>query len=128
MEMAGLSLALFALAVFIGLFVQAGFLLWGAKLAGIGRRSWGKAIGTIILSGLACALLSWPLSTLPVIGLAAGSAGGFLITALIMMALFDAPFGKALGATVIAWVLGIVVLGAAALLLLTLAGALAAFP
>jgi hypothetical protein len=127
MEFAGLTIVLVVFTVLISLFIQAGFLLWGAKLAGIGRRTYGKAIGTLILAGIASVLLSWPLSSLPIIGAVAGSLGGFLITALIMMALFDTTFGKALGATVIAWVLGIIVLGGIALLLVTLAGGMAAF-
>ncbi len=113
--------------LFICLFVQATFLMWGAKLAGIRGRTYGRAIGTLVLSGIACAVLSLPLSSLPVVGVAAGSVGGFFITALIMMALFDAPFGKALGATVIAWVLGIAVLIVLALCAAMLAGGLAAF-
>lgn len=44
-----------------------------------------------------------------------------------MMALFDTSFGKALGATVIAWVLGIIVLGGIAVLFTVLAGGLVAF-
>ena len=127
MEIAGLTLFGLVVAVLISLFIQASFLMWGAKLAGISGRTYGRAFGTIILAGVASSLLAWPLSTIPLFGWLGGFVGGFFITALILMALFDTSFGKALGATVIAWVLGILVLGALAVVFMMLAGSLAAF-
>ena len=97
------------LCFFIWLFVSAMFLLWGASIAGIRNRSWGKAFGTIIIGGIALAVLSLILSPLPGIGHIFSAIGSFLVTALVMMSIFRTTFGKALGATILAWVLSIIV-------------------
>jgi len=97
------------LCVIIWLFVSAMFLLWGARIAGIKNRSWGKAIGTIIVGGIALAILSVTLAPLPFIGQIFSAVGSFLVTALVMMPIFNTTFGKALGATILAWVLSIIV-------------------
>ena len=50
------ALAVVALAgalLLLWLFVSAAFLLWGARLAGIERRSFGRAIGAILVGGIA---------------------------------------------------------------------------
>lgn len=99
------------------LFVSASFLLWGARLAGIERRSFGRAIGTILLGGLASALLAGFLRSSPYIGAGLGLLLGFCVSAVVMMSIFDTTFGKALAANILAWLLppvvafGIVLLG-----------------
>ena len=98
------------LSVFIWLLVSAMFLLWGARIAGIKNRSLGKAMGTIIIGGIALAVLSVSLAALPVIGQIFSAIGSFLVTALVMMPIFNTTFGKALGATILAWVLSIIVI------------------
>lgn len=109
------------------LFVSAAFLLWGARLAGVEKRSFGRAIGTILLGGIASFLLKLVLSgAAPVIGTAAGILLGFCVSALVMMALFDTTFGKALAANLLAWVLSLLVVGTLALLFALLAGFLVA--
>ena len=105
-------LALFALlgfAVLFWLFLSASFLLWGARLAGIERRSFGRAIGTIILGGIATSILAFLLSASPLVGTGLGVLLGFCVSALVMMSIFDTTFGKALAANILAWVLSIVV-------------------
>ena len=104
------------------LFVSAAFLLWGARLAGIERRSFGRAIGTILLGGGASLILKWMLSTsAPVLGTGLGVLLGFCVSSIVMMGLFSTTFGKALAANILAWVLSILVVGALALLLAILA-------
>ena len=71
------ALAVVALAgalLLLWLFVSAAFLLWGARLAGIERRSFGRAIGTLLLGGLASALLSGLLRSSPYVGAGLGWA------------------------------------------------------
>ena len=91
--------------ILLWLFVSAVFLLWGARLAGIERRSFGRAIGTILLGGLASAILTAVLSGAPLAGTGAGLLLGFCTSAAVMTAIFDTTFGKALAANILAWLL-----------------------
>ena len=94
--------------VLLWLVVTAAFLLWGARLAGIRRRTWGRAIATILLGAIASSLLTVFLSAAPLVGTGVGVLLGFCVSALVMMALFDTTFGQALAANLLAWVLSIV--------------------
>jgi hypothetical protein len=125
MEVAGAVIAIIVLGVLVGLFINAAFLLWGARIAGIENRTFGKALGTTILGGLAAFVLSLVLSVVPVIGTVLGFIGGFFIAALIMMPIFGTTYGKALGATVLAWVLSLVIVGGLILVALAAVGGLA---
>jgi hypothetical protein len=107
METAGSIIALIGLSGIVGLCIQAFFLLWGARLCGILPRTFGKALGTTILSGVASFIMSLIFAMMPVAALICG----FLLSALIMKAIFSTTFGKAFCATVLAWILGIVVIG-----------------
>ena len=124
-DLAWSALAVFALLVLAGLFLQSLFLLWGARIAGIEHRSLGRAFWTTILGGVASFIFSIALGVVaPGIGNIGGTVAGFFVSALIMMPMFRTTYGKALGATVLSWVLGIVVIGGIALAL-ALAGGLA---
>lgn len=121
--------AIVALAVaglLLWLFVSAAFLLWGARISGIERRSFGRAIGTILVGGIASALLATGLSAAPLVGTGLGLLLGFCVSALVMMAIFDTTFGKALVANILAWVLPLVLAGVLALIGLALMGILVA--
>ena len=74
-------LGLIAAGALLWLFLSAAFLLWGARLAGIEKRSFGRAIGTILLGGLASLLLAAVLSAAPLVGTGAESLlwGGVLV-------------------------------------------------
>ena len=100
---------LVAILLFLWLLVSAAFLLWGARLAGIQKRSFGRAIGTLLVGGLASILLAAVLSAAPIIGTGAGILLGFCVSSVVMMAIFDTTFGKALVANILAWVLPFVV-------------------
>jgi len=95
--------------ILIGLFISAAILLWGARIAGIKNRTFGRAIATIILGGIASTLLSALLSMATPLGIGLGAILGFCVSAVIMMAIFNTTFGKALAANIITWVLSIVV-------------------
>ena len=121
------ALALILLVIFgllAWLFVSAAFLLWGARLAGIEKRSFGRAVGTLLLGGIASSLLTGILSVEPVLGTGLGLLLGFGVSALVMMALFDTTFAKALAATILAWVLSLAVAAAVALIALAVCGLL----
>jgi hypothetical protein len=104
------------------LLISAAFLLWGARLAGIERRSFSRAIGTILLGGIASAILTAFLSAAPLVGTGLGLLLGFCVSAVVMMAIFDTTFGKALAANILAWVLSILVAVGLVLLGFTLLG------
>jgi hypothetical protein len=109
LSMGALAIVIILVAVLIGLFINAGFLLLGARIANIESRSFGKSLGIIVIAGIASFIISLVLSTLPIIGAIIAFVCGFIITALVMMAFCKTTFGKALAASVIAWVLGIIV-------------------
>ena len=116
--------ALACAVLLLWLFVSAAFLLWGARIAGIERRSFGRAIGTLLLGGFASALLSGLLRSSPYVGAGLGFLLGLCVSAFVTMAIFDTNFGKALVANILAWVLPFVLAAALALLGFALFGVL----
>ena len=119
--------ALACAVLLLWLFVSAAFLLWGARIAGIERRSFGRAIGTLLLGGFASALLSGLLRSSPYVGAGLGVLLGFCVSAFVMMAIFDTTFGKALVANLLAWILPFALAATLALLGFALFGVLFAF-
>ena len=108
--LAGITLIV-VVGLIVGLFISAAFLMWGARIATIESRTYGKALGTSFLGGVASLFLSLVFSVVPIFGTIIGLICGFLVQALIMMPIFETTFGKALGATIISSVLMIVVVG-----------------
>ena len=104
-------------AVLFWLFISAAFLLWGARLAGIERRSFSRAIGTILLGGMAWFVVLAAFNAAPLVGTGLGLLLGFCVSAAVMTPIFDTTFGKALAANILAWLLppllivGLVLLG-----------------
>ncbi len=120
LALAGGALTAMAIA-FVALAIQALFLLWGARIAGIERRSFGRALAVVFLGGLASGVVSLlaaasigPLT--PIVAL----VGGFAIEAVVAMPVFRTTFGRALGATVLAWIFSLLILGAVVLVLVLL--------
>lgn len=109
-------------AALIWWFVAAAFLTWGARLAGVARRSFGRALATILLGGLAWAIVQ--ALFLSAVGTGAGLLLGFCVSAAVMMPIFDTSFGKAFAANVLAWLLPFVLAGALFLLGFALLGGL----
>ena len=107
---AGLAgFAVLGILILIGLSISAAILLWGARIVGIENRSFGKALGTIFIGGIASTILTTLLSAAPIIGTGVGILIGFCVSSAVMMGFFNTTFGKALAANIIAWVLSIVV-------------------
>jgi len=104
-----ITAGIIAVLALLWLFISASFLLWGARIAGIQNRSYGRAIGTIFLGGIASFLLTIVLSAAPIVGTGLGILLGFCVSAIVMMAIFNTTFGKALAANLISWVLSIIV-------------------
>ena len=115
-------LPFFAIAALLGAlglawwFISAAFLLWGARLAGVPRRSFGRALATILLGGLAWAVVQGLFFAAPLVGTGAGLLLGFGVSAAVMMPIFGTSFGPAFVANVLAWVLPFALAGALALL------------
>ena len=132
MDTSSLALPLLAMpllglaSLLLWLFISASFLLWGARLAGIPHRSYARAIGTLLLGGIASTLTTFLLSPSLLAGPGLGILLGFCVSALVMMALFDTTVAKALAANILAWVLSLLVMGGIALLALALFGVIVA--
>lgn len=121
-------IAVIVFAAFIGLIIiNAAFILWGARIAGIENPTFGKALGTTILGAVASFVVSLFFNVVPTIGIVIEVFCGFLINALIMMQIFSTTYGKALRATLIAWVISLVVVGGLILLAVAATGRLAIF-
>ena len=67
------------------------------------------------------------LGAAPLVGTGLGLLLGFVVSAVVMMALFDTTFGKALAANILAWVLPFVVATGIALIAFALMGLVFAF-
>jgi len=104
------------------LFVSAAFLLWGARLAGVERRSFARAIGTLLVGGIAWLIVLAVFNAAPLVGTGLGLLLGFCVSSVVMMAIFDTTFGKALAANILAWVLPFLVAGGLVLLGFALMG------
>lgn len=116
--------ALALAAVLAWWFLAAALLLWGARLAGVERRSFGRALATILLGGLAWAAVQALFLSAPLVGTGTGLLLGFCVSAAVMTPIFDTTFGKAFAANVLAWVLPFLLAGALFLLGFALLGVL----
>ncbi|MDQ7779930.1 MAG: hypothetical protein RDV41_09500 [Planctomycetota bacterium] len=95
----------------IGLFIGAAFLLLGASVAGIERRSYGRALIATFFSVLTSSIVAKVLWHLPLIGIGLASLGGFLVAVLVTQMIFDTTYAKALVAAVIYSVLYAILTG-----------------
>lgn len=118
--LAGVALLVGIAVAVLALIVQSLFLLWGARIAGIEGRSFGRALATTILGGLAALAVSAVLAASGPVAPIVGFVAGFAVSALVAMPVFRTTFGRALGASVLAWVLSLLVVGAIALVLVGL--------
>jgi hypothetical protein len=87
--------------------LQAALLLGIARLTKIEDRSYGRAMITTLLGGVAMVVLYFILRNIPTIWYMLVYIGGIILSALIMMPIFETTFGKALKATILAWFLGL---------------------
>ena len=117
MAAAGIGAAVVAGFLLVMLFVSAAFLLWGASIARIERRSYGRALAATLLGFIVSGILSLVLAFLSVAGTAIALLAGFLVEALVAMPIFDTTYLRALAAVVISWALSILVTIAVAFVL-----------
>lgn len=92
--------------------VSAAFLLLGAKVLNVPGRSYPRALGAVAAGMVASALLGFLLGQIPVLGGILGVVGSFLVGAAAAMAFFKTSFGRALGASLLAWACTLFVFGA----------------
>lgn len=107
MATAGIGAAVVAGFLLAMLFISAAFLLWGASIARIERRSYGRALAATLLGFVVSGILSLVLAFLSVAGTAIALLVGFLAEALVTMPIFDTTYLRALAAVVISWALSI---------------------
>ena len=92
-------LVVFALAIIIS-----GFFMWvGAKMAGIPKATFGKAIGAAIAVSLATWLIAVVFSIVPFIGTIVGFIVGLLVSLFLIKSIFSTTMGKAF----LAWLFNI---------------------
>ena len=97
--------------------LQAALLLGIAKLTRIEHRSYGRAMITNLLSGVVMVLLYFILENIQTIGYMLVFVVGMILSAIIMMQIFETTFWKAIKATVIAWFLGLFLFAAIVILI-----------
>ncbi len=80
---------------FLVVILDSFFLHIGAKLAGVNRASFGKAVKASIACALSTLLLAILFSWIPIAGTAAGFLIGLGLTILVLQASYSTSFGKA---------------------------------
>lgn len=121
--MPGAACVLLIVGAFLALSIQAAFLLWAAGLLDIRGRSFSRALGVALLGDIVSAILSPSIQHARLAHPFLASVAGFLVMAVVMMPIFNTTFGKALGASVLAWFLSILVAIAILVLLAVVGGA-----
>lgn len=94
----------------IWLLLASAFLLIGAAVAGIERRSYFRSLVSMFFGGIAGAIAFAFLRLFPIIGHAVAGVGGFVVSLWVTKFVFRTSFVKALIAVLVAWVLASVVL------------------
>ncbi len=123
MELLGSMFVLIIFGALFGLIIASLFLLLSARIVGIENRSFGKSFLVVFLGGLASSALSAMLMALPIAGFIIGSIGGLILESIIMMAIFETEFSKALTAIIISSFMSMLVMGVLfAFLLLAIGG------
>lgn len=96
------------------------FLLWGARIAGIENRSFPKAVLVVILSCIAGAACGAVFTFVLQVDFRewVNYVVSFVVEAFVVMLVFKTSFGKALVASVVSFVLSMVVIGGIVILIL----------
>jgi len=97
--------------------LQAALLLGIARLTRIEDRSYGRAMISTLLGGVVMVLLYFILGNIPTIGYMLVFVVGMIVSAIIMMRIFETTFGKAIKATIIAWFFGLFLFAAILILI-----------
>jgi len=99
--MAGGLVFVIIIGLVIGIAIEVAFLRLGVRIAQIEDVTDGQLWTTVILGSMATFVANLALFATPGVGLILG----FLLQVLIMMSICHTTFGKALEATILAWVL-----------------------
>jgi hypothetical protein len=94
-----------AIAMILWTCLQAALLLGIARLMKIEDRSYGRAMITTLLGGVAMVVLFFINLIIPA-GELLVFFGGMIVSAFIMRPIFETTFGKAIQATILAWFFG----------------------
>ena len=101
-----------AILVLVYLPVSAAFLLLGTKVLNVSGRSYPKALGSVAIGLVASFVLGFLLGQIPVLGGLLGIVCSFFVGAAATMLVFQTSFGRALGASLLAWACTLFVFGA----------------
>lgn len=107
------------LCIIITYLISAAIMLLGARIAAIEKRSYGKALLATFAGSLASMTFSYLCLRIPSVGTLLGFLLGFAATAFIIQGVFSTKFTKALLANIFTWVLAALLIGAVALLIVT---------
>lgn len=110
-----IAIGLVLVMVTIGICIEALFLLWGARIAAVKQRTFRRAFLIALLGGAAATMAAAVVQMLPFCPTTLAVIVGFLVTALVTMAIFRTTFGRAVTACLLAIVLKAAILGAVAL-------------
>jgi len=104
------AVAVFGCGILIFYWLITSLLLhWGANLVEIRGGTFGKALLAVPIGMVLAFVISAILMVIPILGQILGLVAGILGQALAMMPIYKTTFGKALGASAIAWVLGFII-------------------
>lgn len=104
--------------------IQAAFLLLSAKICSISERSFGRALATAIIGGLASGGISGAVSALTD-SVVLGPIAAFFMMAFILSKFFETTFGRAAAATIVLYICDILFFGAIFALIFLVAGSAA---
>jgi hypothetical protein len=97
MGLVGLTLFLFFLGLFVAGVIVSAFFIWlGAKIAGVAKATFGKAVWAAIVTSLFVWALTGIASTLFGVGSVGGWILGVIITLFILKWIYKTTWGKAL--------------------------------
>ncbi len=120
MELIGLTLFLFVLGLFVVATVVSAFFIWiGAKVAGVGNATFGKAFWAAILTSLVVWALTGIASLLFGFGSIAGWFLGVLITLVLLKWIYKTTWGKAFLTWLFCGIAQVIVLLIAVVLIIT---------
>lgn len=95
MQYVALSIGGLLFVAFLVVILDSLFLHAGAKMAGVRKATFGKAVKASIACALATLLLAIIFSWIPVAGTAVGFLIGLALTILVLQASYNTSFGKA---------------------------------
>ena len=118
-ETIGIAIGVIAGGFFVFVIVSTLILMGSAKVAGIEKITFGRALLANFLGFLLSNIISGVLTPIPVIGWLLGLVAGFAVTAWMVQAMFDTTFRRSALAVVLSWVIAFVILSILVIILVT---------